>query len=184
MRSRTLSILLMGLALVLAASAAAAQNGQTCGGIGNLQCPAGQACLFPAGQCNAPDLSGTCIVVSETCPKQGPPICGCNGQTYANECEIAKAGVRPERQGNCGQAGDKDDKVCKADADCATGQFCELKPGTCGEQGSGRCAERPEICTRELKPVCGCDNKTYPNDCERRNAGVSLKSEGECPAPQ
>lgn len=178
MRSRALPFLFLGLALVLSAGAATAQA--TCGGIGNLQCPAGQACLFPAGQCNTPDLAGTCIAVAETCPKQGPPICGCDGQTYANECEIAKAGVRPERKGNCGQKGEN--KVCKADADCLAGQFCEFKAGTCGDQGSGRCIEKPELCTQQFDPVCGCDNKTYGNDCQRQAAGVSLRSEGECPA--
>src|SRR5262245_47068327 len=180
MRSRVLSLILPGLALVLVACTATAQTGQTCGGIGGLKCPAGQACQFPAGKCNAPDLAGTCVVVPEICPKQGPPICGCNGQTYANECELLKAGVRPDRRGDCGQKGEN--QVCKSNTDCAANQFCELMVGTCGDQGSGRCAERPEVCTREFKPVCGCDNKTYGNDCERRSAGVSLKSEGECPA--
>ncbi|MEA2562015.1 MAG: hypothetical protein QOH06_3519 [Acidobacteriota bacterium] len=170
--------MLLGLALVLAAGSAAAQ---TCGGIGALKCPAGQGCLFPAGQCNAPDLAGTCIAVPETCPKQGPPICGCNGQTYANECEIAKAGVRPDRNGDCGQRGEV--QVCKNDKDCTSG-FCEFRAGTCGEQGAGRCTERPEICTDQFDPVCGCDNKTYSNDCQRQAAGVSLKSQGECPAAQ
>src|SRR6201986_256207 len=76
--------------LILIAGAASAQTGQTCGGIGGLQCPSGQGCLYPSGKCNQPDLAGTCIVVQDPCPSGGPQICGCDGTTYANKCEIAK----------------------------------------------------------------------------------------------
>jgi hypothetical protein len=104
---------------MLTAGAASAQTEPaTCGGIANLQCPAGQACLFPFGQCNAPDITGTCTVVEETCPKQGPPICGCDGTTYDNQCELLKAGVRPDRRGNCGNS-KKEDKPPVAQVSCA-----------------------------------------------------------------
>ncbi|HEV7669755.1 MAG TPA: Kazal-type serine protease inhibitor family protein [Thermoanaerobaculia bacterium] len=75
--------------------------GGTCGGIGGLKCPAGEGCNYPAGKCNQPDLAGTCIVVPDPCPAGGPQICGCDGTTYANQCEIAKAGVRPDHNGKC-----------------------------------------------------------------------------------
>lgn len=163
-------------------------TGQTCAGIAALQCPAGQACQFPLDQCNVADIAGVCVPVADECPKQGPPFCGCNGKTYANECELLKAGVAPRKRGACGQGeGNSGNQgkpggggSCQTDQDCKTGQFCGFAAGTCAAPGS--CEVRPEACTREFQPVCGCDNKTYPNDCERRRAGVSLKSAGECAA--
>jgi hypothetical protein len=35
-------------------------------------------------------------------------------------------------------------------------------------------------CVANVVPVCGCDGKTYSNDCVRMLAGVSMKSDGAC----
>jgi hypothetical protein len=181
MRKTFCCVCLFVLSLLAGVIQAEAQTGQTCGGIGGLQCPTGLGCKYPEGKCDVADLAGTCVAIPR-CGSDAPKICGCDGVTYANECELLNAGAKPRHQGAC-KKDNSGSKVCKSNEDCQGTEFCEFKEGTCGERGSGRCLARPEICTRIFSPVCGCDNKTYGNDCERQAAGVSLRAKGECPKP-
>jgi hypothetical protein len=104
MRMKTLFSLAFALTVLVAlgmSQPVPAQTGQTCGGIGGLKCPEGQACQYPEGQCNTADLAGTCVTVPATCPDKGPKVCGCDGTTYANECELLKASAKPAKKGAC-----------------------------------------------------------------------------------
>jgi hypothetical protein len=64
---------------------------------------------------------------------------------------------------------------------CDAGQFCQHKTGQCGWfDMTGTCTKVPQICSHIFLPVCGCDGKTYSNDCERERAMVSKIHNGKC----
>jgi hypothetical protein len=71
---------------------------------------------------------------------------------------------------------------CGANTDCSSAEYCQFSAGSCGAQGErGACVPRPEMCTMQYAPVCGCDGKTHGNDCVAAGQGVSVRINGECP---
>lgn len=93
-------ILLVGVATSATAASHKSKKAAMCGGIAGLKCPEGQACKYPVNKCNVADLSGTCVKVPATC-KGKAEVCGCDGKTYDNVCELLKAGAHEAHKGAC-----------------------------------------------------------------------------------
>jgi len=70
----------------------------------------------------------------------------------------------------------------RAGDSCRDDQFCAFTPAdVCGRaDAQGTCEARPEICTQDYTPVCGCDNVTYSNACTAAAAGVGVLATGAC----
>ena len=68
---------------------------------------------------------------------------------------------------------------------CQDGLYCKKQVGQCAVADvSGTCTVKPQICTREFNPVCGCDGKTYSNTCVAASAGANIERMGECASRQ
>jgi hypothetical protein len=142
-----------------------------------------KSCLTGAG--------GTCVTKPSVCSKIYKPVCGCDNTTYSNDCLRLQAGVAQKHVGVCkavdaGPPPPIDGSVAgcggPTNIPCNKGFFCDQV--SCAKSAKGSCVQIPGICPMVYKPVCGCDNKTYGNDCIRRAAQVSLNYVGQCKPAQ
>lgn len=69
-------------------------------------------------------------------------------------------------------------EACASNDDCGADAYCRFALGRCG--GTGSCEPRPEVCTFEFDPVCGCDQNTYSNACGAASEGWSVLRKGRC----
>ena len=77
----------------------------------NDDCGALQLCSTPLGQCGG---QGVCEArgISLYCVDRYQPVCGCDGQTYKNECFARKARAAIAQEGECPAS-------CAAGSDCS-----------------------------------------------------------------
>jgi hypothetical protein len=157
-------------------------EGETCGGIANLQCDPGLRCDYSANVgCGIADMGGVCVPDAPVvCPLLFRPECGCDGVTYSNACERRGAGVALDHTGECAAPA-----VCGGIAGlrCDDGFTCDYSGNVgCGiADAAGVCVpDAPVACPADADPVCGCDGMTYANDCLRHAAHVPLDHAGAC----
>ena len=102
------------------------------------------------------------------------PVCGCDGNSYANPCTIQSHGINIQRSGKCDLTG-----PCMYNSECDNGTFCK-KEQRC--RNPGECTVIPTECPRPGPDdaVCSCDLVTYPSACHAWMDSQSATYERAC----
>ena len=150
-------------------------TGGTCGGFTGAICPASEWCDYE--MCGVADGIGTCRPRPEACLDVYDPVCGCDGRTYSNDCYAHRAGADVASEGECAAV----DGDCGGRA-CSDREYCDYDTDLACS-GDGVCMARPEVCPFVFAPVCGCDGRTYDNDCFANSSGFDYAARGACGPP-
>lgn len=127
-------------------------------------------CEKETGDC---DGEGVCRKKPTNCPQYlvFNPICGCDGEEYAGECDAHQAGVNVADLNEC---------PCRSNEDCVFWGFCLRE--NCLPFTMGECSPpAPVQCSPDPNPVCGCDGLEYLNECTAHANRVNVNPGATAP---
>ncbi|KAM4609928.1 agrin [Polymixia lowei] len=127
------------------------------------ECPFNAVCLVER-------LAVRCSCEPIQCDGTYKPLCGKDGHTYANDCELRKAECLAKTYIPVKQEGPCDLHVPSPclEKTCEHGAVCVVK----NEEPVCEC---PEACPQTPDPVCGSDGQSYGSPCEMRAMGCALQ---------
>ncbi|XP_035709385.1 agrin isoform X4 [Folsomia candida] len=96
-----------------------------------------------------------CVCVA-VCDPVFRPVCGDNGRTYDNECELTLSSCRESRNTSVAFKGTCEGNVCSKHR-CPVGAVCS-------ERGGIAVCDCPS-CPSDYDPVCGSNGVSYQNPC-------------------
>ncbi|KAL8568100.1 hypothetical protein ACOMHN_000324 [Nucella lapillus] len=130
-----------------------------CYGCGSVKCEFYAVCESDGDQ-------PRCVCPTESsCRMADLKVCGSDGQTYDNECQMKIASCRRKQIITVTSAGDCE--KCRGVV-CSHGQKCENGVCVC-----------PILCPTTHDPVCGTDGKMYINECEMRKSACNSEEDIE-----
>ncbi|XP_076451600.1 agrin-like isoform X2 [Babylonia areolata] len=128
-----------------------------CYGCGSKKCEFYAVCETHGGQ-------PQCVCPTESsCRTADLKVCGSDGQTYSNECQMKIASCRRKQIITVASAGDCE--KCRGVV-CSHGQKCENGVCVC-----------PILCPTSHDPVCGTDGRRYINECEMRKSACNKEED-------